>query len=54
MGWGVVVRRRVALSDPTCSIVVIRINFFQTELTVAICSKSIVRAIGKVLLVKFS
>ena len=42
------------LSDPTHSIVVIWVNFFQTELMVVICSKSLVRAIGKVLLMKFS
>ena len=29
-------------------------KFFQTELMVEICSKSLVRAIGKVLLIKFS
>ena len=40
--------------DPTSSIVVIRVNFFQTELMVEICSESLVRAIGKVLLMKFS
>ena len=28
------------LSDPTCSIVVIRVNLFQTELMVEICSES--------------
>ena len=39
-------------SDPTRSIVVIRVNFFQTELLVEICSESVVRAIGKVLLMK--
>ena len=33
-------------SDPTHSIVVIRVIFFQTELVVEICSKSLVRAIG--------
>ena len=32
--------------------VVIRVNFFQTELMVDICSKSLVRVIGKVLLIK--
>ena len=42
------------LSDPTRSIVVIWVNFFQTELMVEICSRSLVRAIGKVLLMKFS
>ena len=41
-------------SDPTRSIVVIRVNFFQAELMVEICSKSLVRAIGKVLLMKLS
>ena len=29
-------------------------QIFQTELMVEICSKSLVRAIGKVLLIKFS
>ena len=38
----------------TRSIVVIRVNFFQTELMVEICSESLVRAIGKILLMKFS
>ena len=38
----------------TCSIVVIWVNFFQTELMVEIYSKSLVRTIGKVLLMKFS
>ena len=42
------------LSDPTRSIVVIWVKFFQTELMVEICSKSLVRAIGKVLIIKFS
>ena len=41
-------------SDPTRSIVVIRVNFFQTELMVEICLVSLIRAIGKVLLMKFS
>ena len=41
-------------SDPTRSIVVIRVQFFQTELMVEICPESLVRAIGKVLLMKFS
>ena len=41
-------------SEPFGSIVVIRVKFFQTELMVEICSKSVVRAIGKVLLMKFS
>ena len=41
-------------SNLTCSIVVIRVNFFQTELMVEICSGSLVRAISKVLLMKFS
>ena len=41
--------------DPTRSIImVIRVTFFQTELMVEICSESLVRAIGKVLLMKFS
>ena len=38
----------------TRSIVVIWDNFFQTELRVEICPKSLVRAIGKVLLIKLS
>ena len=42
------------LCDPTHSIVVIRVKFVQTELMVEICSKSLVRAIGKVLLMTFS
>ena len=42
------------LSDPTRRIVVMRVNFFQTELMVETCSESLVRAIGKVLLMKFS
>ena len=42
------------LSDPTGSIVAIWVNFFQTELMVEIYSKSPVRAIGKVLLMKFT
>ena len=33
---------------------VIRVIFFQTELMVEICSERLVRAIGKVLLMKFS
>ena len=33
---------------------VIYVNFFQTELMVEIYSKSLVRAIGKVLLMEFS
>ena len=41
-------------SDPTRCIVVIRVTFFQTELMVEICSESLVRAIGKELLMKFS
>ena len=36
------------------SIVVIRVFFFQTELMVEICSESLVRAIGKVLVMTFS
>ena len=35
-------------------IVVIRVKIFQTELMVEICSESLVRAIGKVLLMRFS
>ena len=42
------------LSDPTHSIVVIWIKLFQTELMVEINSKSLVRAIGKILLVNLS
>ena len=38
----------------TCSIVVIRLKFFRTELMAEICSGSLVRDIGKVLPVKFS
>ena len=41
-------------SNTTRSIVVIWVKFFQTELMVESYSKSLVRAIGKVLLVKFS
>ena len=41
-------------SEPTRSIVVIWVINFQTELVVEIYSKSLVRAIGKVLLMKFS
>ena len=41
-------------SDPTCSIMVIGVNIFQTELVAEIYSMSLVRAIGKVLLMKFS
>ena len=33
---------------------VIRVKSFQTELMVEICSESLVRAIAKVLLMKFS
>ena len=33
---------------------VIWVTFFQTELMVEICSKSVVRAIGKVLLIKIN
>ena len=44
----------ISLSDPTHSIVVIRVTFFQIELMVETCSKSLVRAIGKLLLMKFS
>ena len=40
--------------SPTRSIVVIWVKFFQTELMVKICSKSLVRAMGKVLTIKFS
>ena len=41
-------------SDPTRSIVVIMAIYFQTELMVEICSESLVRVIGKVLLMKCS
>ena len=41
-------------SEPTRSIVVIWVNKFQTELMVEIYFKSLVRAIGKVLLMKLS
>ena len=40
--------------DTTRSIVVIQVNNFQNELMVEIYSKNLVRAIGKVLLMKFS
>ena len=40
--------------EPTCNIVVMWVKIFQTELMPEIYSKSPVRAIGKVLLVKFS
>ena len=40
--------------DTTHSTVVIWVNFFQTELMFEIYSKGLVRAIGKVLLMKFS
>ena len=39
---------------PKCTIMVIRVNFFQTELMVEICSKSLVRAVCQILLMKFS
>ena len=41
-------------SDPTRSIVVIMAICFQTELMVEICFQSLVRDIGKVLLMKCS
>ena len=44
----------ISQSDPTLSIVVIWVNFFQTELMVERCSKSLVRAMGKVLLINCS
>ena len=47
-------RNYYCLRDPTRSKVVIWVFFFQTELRVKIYSKSLFRAIGKVLLVKFS
>ena len=40
--------------DTTRRIVVIQVNIFQNELMVEIYSKSLVRATGKVLLIKFS
>ena len=40
--------------DPTRSIVVIWVKNFQTEIMVEIYSKRLVRAIGKVLHMKFS
>ena len=40
--------------EPTCSIVVIWVKIFQTELMAEIYYKRLVRAIGKVLLMKFS
>ena len=43
-----------AYREPTRSIEVIWVHFFQTELMVEIYSKSLVRAIGKLLLMKFS
>ena len=42
------------MRDPTRSIVVKWVNFFQTELMVEVYSKCLVRAIGKVLFMKFS
>ena len=41
-------------SDPTRSIVVIWVQISQTEIMVEIYSKSLVRAIGIILLMKFS
>ena len=41
-------------TNPTCIIVVIWVNFFQIEIMVEIYSKGLVRAIVKVLLMKFS
>ena len=40
--------------EPTNSIVVIWVKFFQSDLMVEICCKSLVRAVGKVLFIKFS
>ena len=40
--------------DPTCSIVVIWVKNLQSELMCEIDSKSLVRAIGRILLMKFS
>ena len=40
--------------EPTRSIVVISVKHFQTELMVEISSKILVRAIGKVLLMKLA
>ena len=48
-GWSTRYQR-----DPTRSMVVIWVKFFQTESKVEIYSKSLVGAIGKVLLMKFS
>ena len=41
-------------SDPTRSIVVIWVINFRTDLILEICSKRLIRAIGKVLLMKLS
>ena len=43
-----------AIREPTRSVVVIWVSFFQTELMDEIYSKSLVRANGEVLLMKFS
>ena len=45
---------KIWYEKPTCSIVVIWVKILQNELMVEIYFKSLVRAIGKVLLVKFS
>ena len=53
---GVSLRSNVACQikrDTTCIIVVIWVFFFQTELLVEIYSKSLVRAISKILLMNF-
>ena len=47
-------RAETSQSDPTRNTMVIWVNFFQTELMVEIYSKSLVRAIVKVLQMKFS
>ena len=54
MGGVTLLSDRSVLSDPTRSIVVIMAIFFQTELMVEICSESLGRVIGKVLLIKVS
>ena len=44
----------IPLKDTTCSIVAVWVDIFQNELMLEIYSKSLVRAISKVLLMKFS
>ena len=51
---GVTARSNESSSDPTRNIVVIMGKFCQTEIMVEICYESLVRAIGKVVLMKFS